>query len=260
MQPDRGVFDTDLPKQVLQNEYLVIHFKGMKLANSLQANAMNVINTNIRAQFAQAALSMIERRQSVAMERLSTGKRINSARDDAAGLAIAARMSELIRGTHQAIQNANNGIGMIQTAESAAGQIGDRLQRMRELAVQASNGTYSNGQRQAMDLEYQQLKQDIVAVSRNTRWNGMSLMNAQAGTLVNPKALYKTVSAGQWAQQYGGQTALTGQLYDPRTSPTTVSQTDLQVSSPVNFAHKGKIVLDFTGSGTAQFLALDGSV
>ena len=232
----------------------------MKLANSLPANAMNVINTNIRAQFAQAALSMIERRQSVAMERLSTGKRINSARDDAAGLAIAARMSELIRGTHQAIQNANNGIGMIQTAESAAGQIGDRLQRMRELAVQASNGTYSDGQRHAMDLEYQQLKQDIVAVSRNTRWNGMSLMDAKAGTSVVPKALYKTVSAGQWVQQYGGQTELKGLVYDPRTSPTTVSQTDLQVSSPVNFTHKGKIVLDFTGSGTAQFIALDGSV
>ena len=73
----------------------------MKLAFLLLATAMNVINTNIRAQFAQAALSMVERRQSVAMERLSTGKRINSARDDAAGLAIAARMSELIRGTHQ---------------------------------------------------------------------------------------------------------------------------------------------------------------
>jgi len=222
---------------------------------------MNVINTNIRAQFAQAALSMIERRQSVAMERLSTGKRINSARDDAAGLAIAARMSELIRGTHQAIQNANNGIGMIQTAESAVGQIGDRLQRMRELAVQASNGTYSDGQRHAMDLEYQQLKQDIVAVSRNTRWNGMGLLNAQAGTPVAPKALYKTVSAGQWVQQYGGQTELTGQLMDPRQFPTTVSDTDLQVSSPVNFTHKGKIVLDFTGaSATAQFVAGDGSV
>jgi len=232
----------------------------MKLANLLTANAMNVINTNIRAQFAQAALSMVERRQSVAMERLSTGKRINSARDDAAGLAIAARMSELIRGTHQAIQNANNGIGMIQTAESAAGQIGDRLQRMRELAVQASNGTYSDGQRHAMDLEYQQLKQDIVAVSRNTRWNGMSLMDAKAGTSVAPKALYKTVSAGQWTQQYGGQKALTGQLYDPRTSPTTVSQSELQLRSPVNFTHKGKIVLDFTGSGSAQFVALDGSV
>ncbi len=221
---------------------------------------MNVINTNIRAQFAQAALSMIERRQSVAMERLSTGKRINSARDDAAGLAIAARMSELIRGTHQAIQNANNGIGMIQTAESAAGQIGDRLQRMRELAVQAANGTYSDAQRGAMDMEYQQLKQDIVAVSRNTRWNGMSLMDAKAGTLVAPKALYKTVSAGQWVQQYGGHTAMTGQLYDPRTSPTSVSPTELQASSPVNFTHKGKIVLDFTGAGTAQFVALDGSV
>lgn len=221
---------------------------------------MNVINTNIRAQFAQAALSMVERRQSVAMERLSTGKRINSARDDAAGLAIAARMSELIRGTHQAIQNANNGIGMIQTAESAAGQIGDRLQRMRELAVQAANGTYSDAQRGAMDMEYQQLKQDIAAVSRNTRWNGMSLMDAKAGTPVAIQALYKTVSAGQRVQQYGGQTALTGLLYDPRPSPTTVSPTELQVSSPVNFTHKGKIVLDFTGSGTAQFVALDGSV
>jgi len=232
----------------------------MKLAFLMSATAMNVINTNIRAQFAQAALSMVERRQSVAMERLSTGKRINSARDDAAGLAIAARMSELIRGTHQAIQNANNGIGMIQTAESAAGQIGDRLQRMRELAVQAANGTYSDGQRRAMDLEYQQLKQDIAAVSRNTRWNGMSLMDAKAGTLITPKALYKAVSAGQWVQQYGGQTALTGQLYDTSTSPSTANSVAL-VASAVNFSHKGKITIDLTGATPrASFVSSDGSV
>ena len=221
---------------------------------------MNVINTNIRAQFAQAALSMVERRQTVAMERLSTGKRINSARDDAAGMAIAARMSELIRGTHQAIQNANNGIGMIQTAESAAGQIGDRLQRMRELAVQASNGTYSSAQRKAMDMEYQQLKQDIAAVSRNTRWNGMSLLNAQAGTLVTPKALYKAVSAGQWVQQYGGQTTWTSQVTDTSSSPPSKSDKTLTASSAVNFSHKGTIVLDMSAGPVASFVALDGSV
>ncbi len=221
---------------------------------------MNVINTNIRAQFAQAALSMVERRQSVAMERLSTGKRINSARDDAAGLAIAARMSELIRGTHQAIQNANNGIGMIQTAESAAGQIGDRLQRMRELAVQAANGTYSDAQRGAMDMEYQQLKQDIVAVTKSTRWNGVSLLTAEMGSPVANRALYKTVSTGQWVQQYGGQTALTGQLYDTNTLPSTMSDKTLTVTNPVNFTHKGKIVIDFSGVPSAQFVSLDGTV
>ena len=221
---------------------------------------MNVINTNIRAQFAQAALSMIERRQSVAMERLSTGKRINSARDDAAGLAIAARMSELIRGTHQAIQNANNGIGMIQTADGAAGQIGDRLQRMRELAVQAANGTYTDAQRGAMDMEYQQLKQDIVAVTKSTRWNGVSLLTAEMGSQVSPKALYKTVSTGQWVQQYGGQKALTGQLYDTNTAPSTMSDKSLKVANAVNFTHKGKIVIDFAGGITAKFVTLDGNV
>ncbi|MFZ9424498.1 MAG: hypothetical protein ACO26M_07610, partial [Limnohabitans sp.] len=232
----------------------------MKLAFLMSATAMNVINTNIRAQFAQAALSMVERRQSVAMERLSTGKRINSARDDAAGLAIAARMSELIRGTHQAIQNANNGIGMIQTAESAAGQIGDRLQRMRELAVQAANGTYSDAQRGAMDMEYQQLKQDIVAVTKSTRWNGVSLLTAEMGSPVANRALYKTVSTGQWVQQYGGQTALTGQLYDTNTLPSTMSDKTLTVTNPVNFTHKGKIVIDFSGVPSAQFVSLDGTV
>ncbi|MEY4156612.1 MAG: hypothetical protein RJB64_1333, partial [Pseudomonadota bacterium] len=244
----------------------------MKLAFLLPATAMNVINTNIRAQFAQAALSMVERRQSVAMERLSTGKRINSARDDAAGLAIAARMSELIRGTHQAIQNANNGIGMIQTAESAAGQIGDRLQRMRELAVQAANGTYSDAQRGAMDMEYQQLKQDIAAVSRNTRWNGMSLMDAKAGTLIAPKALYKAVSAGQVSQLYGGKTSWAASLYDSTTNPVSVSQSSLTAVStpignppvkptPVTFTNKGKIVIDLTSSPpSASFIKLDGSV
>ena len=221
---------------------------------------MNVINTNIRAQFAQAALSMVERRQSVAMERLSTGKRINSARDDAAGLAIAARMSELIRGTHQAIQNANNGIGMIQTAESAAGQIGDRLQRMRELAVQSANGTYTSAQRNAMDMEYQQLKQDIAAVSRNTRWNGSSLLNAQAGTLVTPKALYKAVSAGQWVQQYGGQTTWSSHVIETGSTPPAKSNVTFNASSAVSFSHKGTIVLDMTTGPSAQFVALDGSV
>ncbi|NDG16216.1 MAG: hypothetical protein EB110_11365, partial [Betaproteobacteria bacterium] len=98
-------------------------------------------------------------------------------------------------------------------------------------------------------------KQDIAAVSRNTRWNGMSLMDAKAGTLIAPKALYKAVSAGQWVQQYGGQTALKAEAVDTVTS--TRSEIDLNASA-VTFAHKGKIVVDIANNA-AKFFAVDGS-
>jgi flagellin len=132
---------------------------------------------------------------------------------------------------------------------------------MRELAVQAANGTYTSAQRNAMDMEYQHLKQDIAAVSRNTRWNGMSLLNAQAGTSVTPKALYKAVSAGQTSELYGGKTAWNATLYDTLSTPTSISQSTLTATTGVNFSHKGTIVVDLTGAiPVATFKKLDGSV
>ena len=120
---------------------------------------MAVINTNVKALFSQAALTTSGRAQQLAMQQLSTGKRINSARDDAAGMAIATRMTQQIRGLNQAVRNAGDAINLIQTAEGATNEITDMMQRMRELAVQAVNDTNDNVQRSYLDLEFQQLKQ-----------------------------------------------------------------------------------------------------
>jgi flagellin len=118
-----------------------------------------------------------------AMERLSTGIRINSAKDDAAGLAIALRMTADIRGTAVAIRNANDGISLSQTAEGGLGQINDILQRMRELAVQSSNGTAAADNRAASQLEVTQLKQEIDTIANRTNFNGIKLLDGTAAKL-----------------------------------------------------------------------------
>jgi flagellin len=139
---------------------------------------MTVINTNIKSLISQAAIDRNTRDLDKAMEQLSTGKRINSAADDAAGLAISNKMTAQIRGLNQAVRNANDGISMLQTAEGATQEITNMLQRMRELAVQAANGTYSSGDRSAMNLEYQQLHEEIGRIQENTQWNGTSLFTS----------------------------------------------------------------------------------
>jgi len=155
---------------------------------------MAVINTNVKALFSQAALTTSGRAQQLAMQQLSTGKRINSARDDAAGMAIATRMTEQIRGLNQAVRNAGDAITLIQTAEGATNQITDMMQRMRELAVQAVNDTNDNAQRSYLDLEFQQLKQQIVQISDNTQWNGFPVLNGTAGQRVGEMPVYKATS------------------------------------------------------------------
>jgi len=115
---------------------------------------MTVINTNIKALYAQTALQRAGNELGTAMAQLSSGKRINSAKDDAAGLAIATRMTQQVRSLNQAVRNAGDAIGMVQTAEGATNAISDMLQRMRELAVQAINGTNSEQQRGYLDLEF----------------------------------------------------------------------------------------------------------
>ena len=144
---------------------------------------MSVINTNVSAVIAQNALSVNERDMTQAMERLSTGKRINSAADDAAGLAIGARMSSQIQGLTQAARNANDGVSMIQTAESAYVEVGDMLQRMREIAVQSASETYATSDRTALDLEWQALADEIERISEQTTWNGFTLLDGSPGTV-----------------------------------------------------------------------------
>ncbi len=155
---------------------------------------MSVINTNVKALYTQAALKTTGRDGATAMQQLSTGKRINSAKDDAAGMAIATRMTQQIRSLNQAVRNAGDAISLIQTAEGATGEITDMLQRMRELAIQAINDTNANDQRGYLDLEFQQLKQEIVRISDTTEWNGFSILNGTAGVPVGERPVYKATS------------------------------------------------------------------
>ena len=129
---------------------------------------MTVINTNIKALYTQSALKQSERASQVAMEQLSTGKRINSAKDDAAGLSISNRMDAQIRGLTMAVKNANDGISLMQTAEGALDEVTNSLQRMRELAVQSSTGTVSDTDRSTLQLEVAQLKTQIDDIANRT--------------------------------------------------------------------------------------------
>jgi len=140
---------------------------------------MTVINTNVSATLAANAIKRNDREMTLAMERLSTGLRINSAGDDAAGLAISARMASQVDGLEQAARNANDGISMLQVAEGAVGEISNMLARMKELAVQAASGTYSDTDRDALDLEFQELMKEIDRISRNTEWNGMTILDGK---------------------------------------------------------------------------------
>ena len=135
------------------------------------------VATNTGALMAQAAASSVNKEMEISMERLSTGKRINSAADDAAGVAIASRLTSEIRGTNQAIRNAMDGQALIDTAEGAHKEIESILQRMREVAVQAANDTNSTADRTSMATEMSQLKEEINRIAATTTWAGVSLLN-----------------------------------------------------------------------------------
>jgi len=139
---------------------------------------MTVINTNIASLRAQNASRMAEKLQQTAMERLSSGKRINSAKDDAAGLAIASSMTASVRGMTVAIRNANDGISLAQTAEGALGEVGNMLQRVREIAVQSANGTYQSSDRNNLQTEVTALQAQISDVVTKTKFNGNTLFSA----------------------------------------------------------------------------------
>lgn len=160
-----------------------------------------VINSNIMSLNAQRNLTMSQGEQNQAMERLSSGKRINSAADDAAGLAISNRMTSEVRGLNQAVRNANDGISMIQTAEGALDETTNILQRMRELSVQSASGTYNDSNRATMNAEVQQLKAEIDRIAESTSFNGQNLLD---GT-IEGVGLQVGVSAGQTIEVNIGQ-------------------------------------------------------
>lgn len=200
---------------------------------------MAVINTNYKALFGQAALKGTERSLQTAMQQLSTGKRINSAKDDAAGMAIATRMTQQIRALDQSVRNAGDAISLIQTVEGATNAITDMMQRMRELAIQAINDTNANEQRSYLDLEFQQLKKEIVRISDMTEWNGFQILNGSAGARVGDRPVYKTTSVGEYDTVF----------IDPTTSRT------------ITGADAGEIqTLTFTGPATADGVITVGGV
>ena len=181
---------------------------------------MQVVNTNVMSLNAQKSLSRTNGALSTAMERLSSGLRINSAKDDAAGLAISQRMTAQINGMNQAVRNANDGISFAQTAEAALVEVTNALQRVRELAVQSANGTYTTSDRANLDAEAQQLLSEIGRISTQTEFNGATVFNgsdrsiqvgADAGQTI-------TISAQAALTAIGGDVASAGAASDMITS------------------------------------------
>ena len=143
---------------------------------------MATINTNMAANVASNAMTRNERSMGATMERLSTGLRINSAKDDAAGLAITSKMTSQINGLNQAVRNANDAISMIQVAEGAMKEVTNMFQRMRELAVQAISDSNTANDRSALNNEYKQLSAEVQRIGENTQWNGTNILDDSIGT------------------------------------------------------------------------------
>ena len=165
----------------------------------------NVINTNVKALMASNALNKNGRVQQDVMESLSTGKRINRASDNAAGLSIREVMTAQINGLNAAVKNANDSISMLQTADGALNETSSMLQRMRELAVLSVNDTYSSTQKTAMATEFNQLSSEIDRIAGQTQWNGMAILNGSGGLYSGAAA----ASTGQFTFQVGANTAQT---------------------------------------------------
>ncbi len=172
------------------------------------------INTNVSSLTAQRNLNQSQSSLATSMQRLSSGLRVNSAKDDAAGLAIAERMNTQIRGLNVAARNANDGISLSQTAEGSLGKVGDMLQRMRELAVQSSNATNSSDDRKALQAEVGQLRDEIDRVAKTTNFNGSKLLDgsfsaatfqvgANSGENITMAALTNSTAAGLSKISYG---------------------------------------------------------
>jgi flagellin len=152
------------------------------------------INTNIASLNAQRNLNTSQTSLATSMQRLSSGLRVNSAKDDAAGMAIAERMNAQVRGMNVAIRNANDAISLAQTAEGAIGKVADMMQRMRELAVQSANATNGTSDRFSLDQEFQALADEIDRTLATTRFNGLSILATNAGT---PQVFQVGANAGE---------------------------------------------------------------
>jgi flagellin len=169
---------------------------------------MTVINTNTAALMTQNSLTKNERAMTTAMSRLSSGLRINSAKDDAAGLAVAQKMTSQVKALDQAVRNANDGISMVQTAEGAGNRIANMLQRMRELAVQSASETYSDDDRTLLDVEFGELLDEIDNTAANLKWNNMAIIESDADDYIIQVGAYAsqqvTVTFQDWSSDADG--------------------------------------------------------
>ncbi len=158
---------------------------------------MPVISTNVNALYSQNAMKTNARAMGTVMEQLSSGARVNSAKDDAAGLAIGQNMTSQIRGLNMAVRNLNDSVNMMQTAEGAMIEQTNMLQRMRELAVQSTTGTYSDIQRGYLDLEYQALSSQIGKIAAETKWNDQNLLTGTGGASTGTFTYQSGQASGQ---------------------------------------------------------------
>ena len=194
-----------------------------------------VINTNIASLNAQRNTAMSQSSLAISMQRLSSGLRVNSAKDDAAGLAIAERMNAQVRGSQVAIRNANDGISLAQTAEGALSKVGDALQRMRELAVQGRNATNTSADKDSLDKEFGELAKEIQRVLNGTTFNG--------------KAVLATADSGTQTFQVGANTTGNDRI-DIVTSDLTTA-TEITTVAGTDNTGAGRAVIDNTAIGTA---------
>jgi len=202
---------------------------------------MSTINTNVSALHAQNALTVNARGMSASMEQLSTGSRINSAKDDAAGLAIGQSQTSQIRGLNQAVRNLNDGVNLLQTAEGALNETTNMLQRMRELAVQAASGTYSTTQRSYLQTEFFALNSQIDKIASETTWNGYTVLTGTTGG----------TTAGTFSFQ-SGQTS--GQTIDVAIGAMTISALGISAASSTG------IGISSAGSASAAIATIDSAI
>ncbi len=214
------------------------------------------VNTNVVSLNAQRNLSSSQSSLAMAMQRLSSGLRVNSAKDDAAGLAIAERMNAQVKGMNVAVRNANDGISMTQTAEGALGKIGDNLQRMRELAVQSRNATNSDGDRENLQKEFKELQSEISRTVDGTKFNGTAMFASGAATQISFQ-----VGAGTKAEDritiegaaLGGGTATSAS--SAISSTTATAEADLVSTVTSNWDGTNGISIGGGASGAATNIA-----
>lgn len=224
-----------------------------------------VINTNVASLSAQNSMNKAQMQQNEAMERLTTGKRINTAADDAAGLSIANKMTSQVNGLNQAVRNANDGISMLQTAAGGLEESGNILQRMRELAVQSASGTYDETNRGAMNAEVEQLKQELDRISDTTTFNGQKILDGsqkdtslQVGANANETISFDIDSTA--SDKLGGTGAdIVGDLSNDGTNTLQTNLRGLAGDGTNSMYVNGQDVGDLSGLGATDSLqdALD---